>query len=107
VNGPSLSYSDVWGFGIFLCILLSGTPPLENAKASDACFVIIRDHGIAHLFEQWGLVDKLGVEGIALVGRCLKVDPVERPTMEELVQDPFFAGTLPFSVMGAIEVQAV
>ncbi|CAF0938907.1 unnamed protein product [Adineta ricciae] len=86
---------DIWSLGCVLFTLLLGKPPFETATLKDTYSKIRKN-------EYKIPENHISPESYSLIQRCLKHEPCERPTMRQIVNDPFFSGftpaTLPTSV---------
>ena len=88
--GGSKPYSlkvDCWGLGVILYILLSGTPPFsEDRKIQQE----LREQILTANYTFYPqLFDKISVEAKDLIQKCLKVEPSERISAEEIVNHPW------------------
>ncbi|CAF0819914.1 unnamed protein product [Didymodactylos carnosus] len=96
INKKGHSYQvDVWSLGCILYTLLLGKPPFETSSLKDTYSKIRKnDYTIPE--------NKIQREAVALIQRCLRPEPFDRPTMSQIYIDQFFAGftpqTLPTSV---------
>jgi len=76
--------SDIWSLGVIIYQLLSGKTPFKGPTE----FVTFENiqNGDYKMAKE---VDKVSAD---LIEALLRVDPDERPTIQELKQHPFFAG---------------
>ncbi|KAJ1742838.1 serine/threonine protein kinase [Coemansia sp. RSA 989] len=76
---------DVWALGIIYLAMVSGHFPWEVAKSSDANYSLyLRFHG--KVIDHWLPKDS---PANAAVKRMLSIDPEDRPTIDEVLQDPW------------------
>jgi serine/threonine protein kinase len=80
--------ADVWALAISFCILCFGGPPMERARESDPRFSRVCRGEVGALYRSWGIVVPPELE--SLLVSMLKRNPAERPTMQQVLQHPFF-----------------
>ncbi|POY71504.1 hypothetical protein BMF94_5817 [Rhodotorula taiwanensis] len=78
----ALPASDIWSLGATICELVSGAPPYHDLVAMSAMFRIVED-------EIPPLPTNASPELNAMLHRCFRKLPSERPTAEELFDDPW------------------
>ncbi|BGO96869.1 putative Cell division control protein 15 (putative) [Rhodotorula toruloides] len=74
--------SDVWSLGATICELVSGRPPYADLVAMSAMFRIVED-------DCPPLPDGISAELERFLLRCFRKNPKERPTADELFDDPW------------------
>jgi len=74
---------DVWSLGIFAIELSNGEPPYINEAKQERILMKIKKN------KPPTVNDKYSPEFQAFVQKCLKKNPVERPSVSELLQEPF------------------
>lgn len=79
---PALA-NDIWSLGCILYQLLTGLPPFRGG--SD--YLIFRRSTELRFDRK---VPLLCQKSLNLIEKCLKIDPKERPTIEELLEDEYF-----------------
>lgn len=103
---PYTSAVDVWSLGVILFILLSGYHPFIHSLSTDdniakGSFLLIHlKNFIFRLYTDLGMFDpgnfllkknwnSVSAEGLSLVKKMLEVDPNKRPTLEDILKDPW------------------
>jgi hypothetical protein len=76
--------ADIWAAGIILFIILTGVPPIDKATHADIRYTMISEGRLAEMVNNWGIDMKPAV--VDLIQRLLKADPMERLTVEEILQ---------------------
>lgn len=84
--------ADIWSTAISFFILLTLSPPFERADVSDSGFRYVKKHGIKAVLSAWGLQYKVSEAMQDLLSRMLRVDPMERISMEDIWQHPVLRG---------------
>jgi polo-like kinase 1 len=89
LNKKGHSYEvDVWSVGCVLYTLLVGKPPFETQSLKDTYARIRRN--------EYHIPPKVSESAKIFIRRLLRLNPSERPTMSEVLCDPFFsAGYMP------------
>ncbi|CAF3899339.1 unnamed protein product [Rotaria sp. Silwood2] len=86
---------DVWSLGCIFYTLLLGKPPFETSSLKDTYSKIRKND---YLIPE----NRISREVVLLIQRCLRHEPYDRPTMQQIYMDTFFTGftpaTLPTSV---------
>ena len=73
--------SDIWSLGCTVIELFTGHPPYFDQAAITAMFRIVEEEPV--------LPQDASPELAAFLNRCLRKDPRERATAQELLLDPF------------------
>ncbi|GAA5831379.1 hypothetical protein JCM11251_004003 [Rhodosporidiobolus azoricus] len=81
LNGATAS-SDIWSLAATIVELIDGRPPYADLVAMSAMFRIVED-------EEPPIPVRCSDELKAFLRRCFKKDPRERPTAEDLFEDPW------------------
>lgn len=89
INKKGHSYEvDVWSLGCILYTLLLGKPPFETSSLKDTYSKIRKND---YLIPE----NRISREVVLLIQRCLRHEPYDRPTMQQIYMDPFFNGFIP------------
>lgn len=101
--------TDVWSYGMMLFTLTTGLKPFHSACVSDVMFraFILATQPDARHHElcaphsgawtsdtaprRWRWPKRLSPALVALIGACLRIEPQERVTMEQVCNHPWFA----------------
>lgn len=79
---------DVWSLGCIMYTLLVGKPPFETSSLKETYSRIKRN--------EYYIPSKVGPVAQKLIVKMLRPEPMNRPTMQEIIQDEFFtSGYLP------------
>ncbi|CAG5128263.1 unnamed protein product [Candidula unifasciata] len=79
---------DAWSLGCILFTLLVGKPPFETTCLKDTYEKIKKN--------DYHIPSKVSLQARNLINRLLRANPTDRPSMDQIMQDPFFqAGYLP------------
>ncbi len=81
---------DMWALGVMLCIAVTGIPPCERAIVGDNCFKCIEADQVIDMYRHFG-VTTLSPECMDLMARLLKVNPLDRPSLEEVLAHPWMS----------------
>lgn len=77
---------DLWSFGAMLLMVCTGQSLMESAVEADQGFQAIRSGAIPEILRYYDIFDP---DFEDLMSRLLKVDPLERLTLAELLTHPF------------------
>ncbi|KAJ3033255.1 hypothetical protein HDV00_006545 [Rhizophlyctis rosea] len=94
--------ADIWSLGITCIEMAEGRPPYHNIHPMRAIFMIPTRP--PPKLENESKFTKVFREFIA---RCLTKNPVERPTAEDLLKDPFIVNAPGLSVLGEIVTETL
>ena len=75
--------SDIWSFGIMVMEMFLGDPPYYNSDETN------EDIANRLAFGDVPMVESMSSELQEFVQRCLAIDPEDRPSAEELLNDKF------------------
>ena len=75
--------SDIWSFGIMVMEMFLGDPPYYNSDETN------EDIAYRLAFGDVPMVESMSCELQEFVQRCLAIDPEDRPSAEELLNDKF------------------
>ncbi|GAA5861956.1 hypothetical protein JCM8547_001538 [Rhodosporidiobolus lusitaniae] len=81
LEGPT-SASDIWSLAATICELIDGKPPYADLVAMSAMFRIVED-------DMPPIPERCSEELKTFLRRCFRKNPKERPSAEELVEDPW------------------
>lgn len=81
--------SDIWSLGVILHILLCGVPPFTGRSDREILANVTKGK-VEFQQPAWEVVSK---QARRLVGRMLSLDPAQRPTAQEVLEDPWLQGT--------------
>jgi len=78
---------DVWSLGVILYILVSGTPPFSEDRK---CGMELKQQILqANYIYYPQLFDQISSQAKDLIDKCLRVDPNERISSEEILRHPW------------------
>lgn len=83
---------DIWALGVIMFSFLVGRPPMEYASSQDVNFCYIREGKLTALIRYWRL-DYLSPKAINLLQKLLQPDHAKRPTLAEILEDPWLSDT--------------
>lgn len=78
---------DVWSIGCILYTLLVGKPPFETESLKDTYQKIKRN--------EYRIPSHISPNARSLITRLLHSDPVQRPSPQDILCDPFMSGFIP------------
>ena len=81
--------SDIWSFGIMVMEMFLGDPPYYNSNETN------EDIANRLAFGDVPMVETMSCELQEFVQRCLAIDPEDRPSAEELLNDKFLDYAIP------------
>jgi serine/threonine protein kinase len=84
---------DVWSFGVMLFNTFTGSMLYKNlGDLFRRCRKDFQEGGIVLSEKEVSQLKRkeASEEAVKLIERCLRFDPASRPTMEEVLKDPFF-----------------
>jgi serine/threonine protein kinase len=78
---------DIWALGIILFIVLTGVPPMDLASINDERYSMICEQRLGEMITTWGYT--LSNEVIDLIQRILHPDPLQRLTLQQIIDHPW------------------
>ncbi|XP_071104406.1 synaptojanin-2-like [Haliotis cracherodii] len=79
---------DIWSLGCILYTLLVGKPPFETSCLRDTYMKIKKN--------EYNIPSRVSLPARNLIGKMLKADPTDRPTIDQIMEEEFFSsGYLP------------
>jgi len=75
---------DIWSLGVILYTLLIGKPPFETSEVKTTYKRIKMN---AYSFPEHITISE---QAKKLISKILNLDPAKRPTLDEMLEDPFF-----------------
>ena len=110
--------SDIWALGVILFTMISGFPPIDVAASFDGRYTLITkgarhlkqnvpdeekneedlameadiSSGLSQLVHDWQ-IPNMNKDLIDIIARCLREDPTERITIEQILEHPFVVNT--------------
>ena len=87
---------DVWSLGVILYILLSGSPPFSEQREIQCGLNLKQQILQANYVYYPRLFNKISPQAKDLIDRCLKVNPTERISSEEILSHPWLQVSLIF-----------
>ena len=81
--------SDIWSLGVILHILLCGVPPFTGRSEKEILNNVTKGK-VEFLQPAWEVVSK---SARRLVGRMLSLDPAQRPSAQQVLEDPWVQGS--------------
>ncbi|KAG9400904.1 hypothetical protein AC1031_009626 [Aphanomyces cochlioides] len=82
--------ADMWSLGILLIIMLTGMPPFGQTNSTDNVFISFGTYGIRTILRGWKVSQYFSHEALDLVEKLLVVNPLDRPSISEVLHHPFF-----------------
>ena len=76
--------ADIWAAGIILFIILTGVPPIDKATHADIRYTMICEGRLQEMVTNWNI--DMEPQVVDLIQRLLKSDPMERLTIQEILQ---------------------
>ena len=98
--------ADMWSFGVCIFTALCGVPPVEKAVETDERFRFIVNNQLEDLVKAWGLRPRFENEAMDLVLQLLRVDPSERPNINDVLSHPYFSDCQQTSIARVARVQS-
>jgi serine/threonine protein kinase len=79
--------ADIWSMGVILFMVLTGVPPVDSAVPTDQRYRVIVQGRLAALLQAWHI--NLHPSVIDLLSKMFKSNPLDRITMDEIIQHPW------------------
>jgi len=84
-NKETTKASDIWSLGCVIIEMSTGKPPWFDIKDEQKVLQIIRETNIGPPLP----INELTASALNFLKKCFQIDPRDRPTAEELLQDDF------------------
>lgn len=82
---------EIWTIGMILFMMLTNSRPFERAAISEEAYVALETNGLEYLLMCFGMeLDPLAID---LIEKIWNPNPLERLTIEEILQHPWMHAT--------------
>uniref|UniRef100_A0A0G4HBI5 Protein kinase domain-containing protein n=1 Tax=Chromera velia CCMP2878 TaxID=1169474 RepID=A0A0G4HBI5_9ALVE len=81
---------DIFACGVMMFIMVLGTPPWQQATATDERFAFIQKYSIEPLLQKWDKRSLISDALLDLMKRMMTSDPQERISLDEVFSHPWF-----------------
>jgi len=85
--------SDVFSLGVCLFIMLTGSPPWQEASSDDSSFYYVRRGHLGKIVQLWGFAKCVPPLAVNLLSGMF-LPQEQRLTLQEVISHPFLAGEL-------------